>query len=115
MIKNSYELVVVDTFADAKQDLILPPEDAYQRAIRLLSPVSQLVKELSITKILVHHTNKTNDLDNPFNSISGSAERLGIKETTASSRMKRMKNRNLLDQVDGKGSPYILPREEIAF
>ena len=66
-------LVIVDTWQRARPDTSGHKGNAYERDSDILAPVQTMTKLLGITTVLVHHTRKGIDVDNPFNEISGSA------------------------------------------
>lgn len=70
--KHDIGLVIVDTWQRARPDDNGHKGNAYERDSDLLVPVQSMTKALDITTILVHHTRKGVDTDNPFNEISGS-------------------------------------------
>ena len=77
VVKNPYKLVIIDASEQAKQEVIQSDGNAYEQDTKLLIPAQQLGKVLSITIILIHHTRKFRDTENPFNNtISGSLYRI---------------------------------------
>ena len=69
--EHEAELVIIDTLHHT-----LPQATgngtAYQQDYSLLAPVQRMVHRLGISIILVTHTRKAIDVDNPFNQIQGS-------------------------------------------
>ena len=68
--EHQAELVIIDTMHH-----VLPRNDtgtAYQQDYTLLAPVQQMVHRLGISMVLVTHTRKMADAENPFNMIQGS-------------------------------------------
>ena len=68
--KHKADLVIVDTMHH-----VLPEFNTgtkYDQDYNKLMPVQQMVRDLGISMILVTHTRKMIDVDNPFNMIQGS-------------------------------------------
>ena len=68
--KHDAELVIIDTMHH-----VLPQSDkgtAYQQDYKVLAPIQQMVHRLGISMILVTHTRKAADVENPYNQIQGS-------------------------------------------
>ena len=66
------ELVIVDTWKHVSPVIQDRNGTSYDIDYQRLIPVQQFVHAKNISMILITHTRKANDIDNPFNQIQGS-------------------------------------------
>ena len=70
--KTESEMLIVDTWAYVKPNPQLKNATSYDTDYAALIPVQRFAQERNIAVVLVTHTTKGKDLDNPFNNLQGS-------------------------------------------
>ena len=79
---NQPRMIVIDTLQKIRGDSIVSRANAYAADYAAMAKLKELADQYRIAIVLVHHLNKMQNVEDPFEKISGSTGLMGAADTT---------------------------------